>query len=623
MTQNPVGVTTRKRVIAETMEALSEYNLPVIQDFIREENERRGLRIPVGGLRPNVIANIENNIDKKEGFPAEDLLDYVDRLRENGNQHIFLYQINQNHREYLRELRKPEYIRQRLEENGLLDRYNKSLHIWEARTPQLSAMTRRREPEDVLLFKWVETRTEQVTQKVEEDKQGNKIIIIKRVKRRAVCYFRIKLSNGDGELCVHQLATNARKAILDEREKYSAHIQKLIRLDYFHLVALEPAVHNLVIAPPAGGEVTDWKILLPEDATLGGGGNPDLSQWLGMLWKNFAGDHLKMDWSLGDRITKIKLDAETNELKLREALPPEQASRVIHAIRDYSKEGIKHPSLNKLAEEDDAYRTVLKKFDTLVTLLQKNNIDCKELIDNGEVSFDAVSDILEKLNSQFPEIFKNKYQVICPDTHRPIKKDGSNYLEYSSVTKIPPRVNCKEGFHKGRKTYHPTKGNIKPILSYAEPPKTPVGDGVIEWADQPKGLIDRIENALGKAIGRKIIKAMFLLVFASLYAGLTWAIVRSFLPLIQQYQGEKIFVAVPYFIILLLLVVLLVALFGVRTIERSITFLKLIIKAMIRTVFPGKRKTEAQSAPATKSRKVPHGQPKAESQDTLSDTAAQ
>jgi hypothetical protein len=572
MTEKSIGGKTRKRVIADMLEALGEHNVPVIQDFIREENAKRGLRIPVGGLKDNVIANIKSNLDKSDGIPAEDLLDYVDRLRENGNQHVFLYQLTANHRDHLKELRKPETIKRWLASNHLPDCYNKPLLIWESRSPQIAAIIRRNEPIDMLIFKWVETRVHKVWKEIGKGKY-----ITEYVRKRAVTYFRINLENGDSELCIHELGTSAKKTLLDEREKYIALLQPLIEIDNFQLVTLEPAIHTLIIAPPSNAKIVEWNILLPEGKSLEGKRNPDLSQWLGMLWNTYAGDRLNIDWPIQGNVTKIKLDAQVNELKFKEFLDFENAIQVIKAIRRYSNNRIENPSLNKIADEGTSSGALIKELDTYITKLQMNNMDCEGLITDGGVSFEALSGVLDKLNSEFPHIFNNRYQVICPNTRKPVKDENGDPLEFGNADQIPVRVHCKEP-KQTRKVSHPTKGNIRPILSYAEPPKTPLGDGIVKWADQPKGFIDRMENSLGKVIGRKVIKSLFLLVFASLYAGLIYLVVDNFMPLINQYPNQGVLVVIPYFLILLLMIVLLVALFGVKTIEKSITFMKLIIK---------------------------------------------
>jgi hypothetical protein len=601
MNEVSVGLKTRRRIIDETMASLGEYNLSEVQDFIRLENERRKLRTPIIGLKEDVIQRIQANIDKS--IPAEDLLDYVDNLRENGHQLVFMYQLSPKHRDYLKELRRPDHIKHQLEKNGLPACYNKPLHIWETRIPQLAAVLRRRGPNDVLVFKWVETRLEQVKEEIGEDKHKNPIWVMRPVKKRAVSHFFVNLQNGDSELRIQEMESNARKNALDEREKYEVILQNIIRFDYFRLVPLEPVIHKLVLNPTKAGEVKDWKILLPDDKTLEGSGVPNFSQWIGILWNTFAGDTMKIDWQAEDDFTKIRLDAQTNGLRFREFIDAEHATAVLNKARDYSEDKIEHPSLIKLAEQDDRHVVLLKKLDTLISKLEMNDIDCGKLTADGSVSFEAIAEVLDKMNSEFPNVFQNKYQIVCPDSRKPIQKEDGSYLEYRKVGEIPSKVLCREKRHR-TKTYHPTRGNIKPILSYVEPPKTPLADGVMEWADQPKGLIDRLQGTFGKVLGRKVIKALFLLIFGALYVGLTWITVRIFLPFLQQYPNQKILIVVPYFIILLLLIVLLVALFGIKTIEKSITFLKLLTKAIFNTVFPVRRKLEVQAMSSTDHRQA-------------------
>src|SRR3972149_2012983 len=138
MTNNSVGMATRKRVTIETMESLKGYKVPIMQDFISWANQKRDTSFPVGGLREDIIDRIIDHTMElnskfdptKECFYAEDLLEYVDWLRENGKQHLFLYKISHQHMDYLRELRRPEYHRRQLKNNKLPNCYNNPLFIW-------------------------------------------------------------------------------------------------------------------------------------------------------------------------------------------------------------------------------------------------------------------------------------------------------------------------------------------------------------------------------------------------------------------------------------------------------------------------------------------------------------
>jgi len=589
MTNNSVGMATRKRVTIETMESLKGYKVPIMQDFISWANQKRDTSFPVGGLREDIIDRIIDHTMElnskfdptKECFYAEDLLEYVDWLRENGKQHLFLYKISHQHMDYLRELRRPEYHRRQLKNNKLPNCYNNPLLIWETRSPQLSAVLYNPQKSNILKFKWVETRKSFKPKIIGYDGNGRPIIGQQKVKERAVIYFRVNLDNGNGELCVQELGSKARKAILDEREKYCTLMQKLFRLDYFHLVPLEPAIQSLLIAPRSIGEISNWKVLYPGGGVLIGEKDPSLFQWLGILWKPFVGDRLKIDWRDEEEKFRVKIDAPTDEFAMLDFMSGESTAKIIQQAREIIKDEIADPTLRKFAEENDKHRALIKKLDTHITTLEQNTIDCRDIMTDYGASFEETSDILDQLNNLFPSLFKNKYQVICPDTRKPIASGNTGILEYTQSKDIPRHVECKDRHHRGKQVKHPTKGNIKPVLIHIKPPTTALGDGLPNWADRPRGIIDRFENAFGKAISRQIIKSLFLFLFASIYIGLAYGVARLFLPLIKKYTDERIYVVLLFLIILVLLIGLLVSLFGTRIIDKSISFLKMIITSAL------------------------------------------
>jgi hypothetical protein len=154
----------KERIIEDALDFLESCGQPMIVEFIHFVNDTRNAGLLVAGPNPFLLNQIREHIGVS--FPEEDFMEFTDALREHSFQHVFLYKIPPQEETTLRNLHVPAYIKQQLSKHKIKDRYNRPQLIWTAPKPVLASITRAGAPErhnTTMIFKWVETRTWEVT----------------------------------------------------------------------------------------------------------------------------------------------------------------------------------------------------------------------------------------------------------------------------------------------------------------------------------------------------------------------------------------------------------------------------------------------------------------------------
>jgi hypothetical protein len=173
------------------LDSIFSHKLDFVKSYLREKDISSSFRRDI--LYSKVMEGIDNGTLNLDG-----LTDLLDRIEEFGNQHIYLFNCND---EYLNRLKDPEYIKDILNKKNLLDIYNNNNSIFIPNEPTLYSV---KHNSRILKFKWVEKRVwkELLNEKIENDK----LIKIYQIKlSRGITSFRINLVTGNAELMVQRL----------------------------------------------------------------------------------------------------------------------------------------------------------------------------------------------------------------------------------------------------------------------------------------------------------------------------------------------------------------------------------------------------------------------------------
>ena len=84
--------------VREAMASFSTYQVPELKAFLGRCNLR------VGGLKPDLVARVDWSLSN--GLVSlETAFDYIDELKEDGEQHLFLFRLRNQHHAYREQLR--------------------------------------------------------------------------------------------------------------------------------------------------------------------------------------------------------------------------------------------------------------------------------------------------------------------------------------------------------------------------------------------------------------------------------------------------------------------------------------------------------------------------------------
>lgn len=198
-------------------------NLGIYINTVFEANDR-------GFIKTTVLAN-------KKHLTFKDLVEYIDELKMYGRQHVFLFTLKNDQEKYVEQLANPDYVRQRLHEHDLENRYNNHICQWEWKNklPFLSEVKYiygEKGQAEQLIYKWVETR-------FYWKKHDKKFI---HEDERAVVFFIINLENGSSQLRIQLLQPNAGKDLEEEFNLYRKAIKQILEFDHFKTMPLLPAM---------------------------------------------------------------------------------------------------------------------------------------------------------------------------------------------------------------------------------------------------------------------------------------------------------------------------------------------------------------------------------------------
>ena len=222
------------------------------------------------GMQQYILAKIAG-----PGSPTcADLWSYIDELRLWGKQHVFLFELNGNRKQYTKDLKDPEYIKERLRKRGQEDVYGNDICYWkpsEVTLAQVKHTHNKNVNARQLIFKWIETREF----RVEQDN------ILTTCDERSTNFFVVNLRNGYAELRLQRLPPFAIKNVQEEKRILEEEISRYLDYRRFTPVSLQPVMEMLLrkkIFPITGLTVTTSR-----------NGETKLSKLYWWLIKGFSG----------------------------------------------------------------------------------------------------------------------------------------------------------------------------------------------------------------------------------------------------------------------------------------------------------------------------------------------
>ncbi|MGB7062559.1 MAG: hypothetical protein WBF13_09455 [Candidatus Zixiibacteriota bacterium] len=384
----------------EALETLSHYNVvPVIDEFLK------GFNLPLGGLQSQKLQRIGREIADPTKPPFfEDLADYIDELKMYGKQHVFLYELKGDHKDYLNELRDPHYIREQLRQFDLEDSFNNGKPLWEAPEPKLAEVRHSfKDGEGLVLFKWIETRNFLIWT---VDQNGRQIL--QPTHERSANFFVVNLKNGRAEIRIQTRQPFAARNLREELDIYRKELSRLIRFSRFTPIPLEPVVRSLLgrlILP-----IRSWELIHPKGGRLIGAGDPSFFRKLGLPFGVLFGREITLLWECEQRVTGkpelfFTVNGESDHVKFNAITDKSKVDFVLDELRKLSKEIIEMEELKQLAMRYPEYSRVISAIDHHFSRLKELKITAHRLSSEVWYSEDFIEDVFEAAAKSFPKTF--------------------------------------------------------------------------------------------------------------------------------------------------------------------------------------------------------------------------
>jgi len=193
------------------LDSIFSHRLDYIKDYFRSKDETFSFR------RDILYSKLNEGIDDGT-FSLSELTKLLDKIEEYGNQHIYLYNCNE---QFIKILKDPNYIKEKLKKFNLENIYNGENCIILPNEPTLTSVIHNG---SILKFKWVEKRVwkDPLDEMIEDD------IFVKRYQinlSRGITTFRINLVSNEAEIMIQRLPRGAnyekiRDNYLDEVSHY-------------------------------------------------------------------------------------------------------------------------------------------------------------------------------------------------------------------------------------------------------------------------------------------------------------------------------------------------------------------------------------------------------------------
>ncbi len=507
----------KKHRLKVVMEEFNRYKVSELQKFLKKVGRH------IGGTRNNLLTKIENafmgaDTQKYNIAPEEEFLRYIDKLKENGCQYIFLFRLRRGQRTYLNELRNMKQI------GGVELGFSRD--AWFESKPLLAAVVKHDSPTPCLFFKWVRTRKWNV-------KDG-----LKEKEERAVNFFRINLRTGDAELRIQTLKRFPADSLRDEYTLYCGLLNKIIDMDRFDRVPFDLFIRKLLTKTHKKIEIKQWSIKIGTRNELSYKGGPSYMKRRGFKFQKYPGVRFKGKWLLKEKSARkwllFDVNSKNDAIKLSGRCHGIDLDQLLKQLKVKEPYVTEIPELGRLAKSRVDWTPVLHKLDAHLSGGGERKIEVGRFAGDEWLTHDLVHEVVAKLAERFTEVFKAKRYVVCPKTKKKVSNNKKT-LWFDLQQEIPPVVPCE---HTAPHFTHdvPTKGNVRQQLIY-----TP---------HKPKvGLIPLLSPTVTKLVGPKyserIIVALTLLLFSSLYTPMVIGSWWALFTLAERFTNFQKFLLLP------------------------------------------------------------------------------
>lgn len=385
----------------EAVEVLGHYNTnPFTDTFLDKYNLSK-----TGNTRDK-HKKIRDNISiSKEAPTFKNLADYLDELKMYGKQHVFLYALREEQREYLDRLRDSDHVRDRLSQFGLGGLFNNSQLVWEVPELQLAEVRHFfNAHEGLLLFKWVGSRRYDVRVPAEPGQEQ----VLQPKTERTVNFFIVNLIDGTAEIRIQSLPSRAHRSLREELERFKKEIVKFIDFKFFSPVPLASVIKRLLGNPVL--PVTGWKIEYPARRRVAGGRDPSYLFKLGLPFKNFFSREITVYWECeqeahGRPRLFFTLNGENDEINFNSITDKLKVDFILNQLKTLSVENIEMEELRELALRYPEYSRVISTIDFHFSSLKQVRIEALEIASRVWFPEDDIHEVFNAAVEHFPRKF--------------------------------------------------------------------------------------------------------------------------------------------------------------------------------------------------------------------------
>lgn len=587
MANQTVSRTVRSRVLDETLAFLVSCGQPKLVRFIQDMNRLRNAGMLVAGPIAFLLGQIRENINRS--FHEQDLLDYADEVRQYGPQHIFLFRMPSQDAVRLRELRDPAALDAALARQGVQDLFESPKLVWDSAKPTMASIKFADDARTSLLCKWVETR--RWTTAVAKPQAPP---VIQNHQERSVNFFRINLATGECELCLQKLHPNPKLSLQEEKDQYLRMAGEIFGVDQFLRVMLEPAIRRLLDSRNI--DIRGWKVAYERGGYLRGARDPNLVQRINLFLTPFIAMELRGAWRNARRAgALVSLCAKNDELMVINHFDAlNEMLEMLRDVRQFSEVVIQDLKLRDLAQMHEHLEAAYAVLDLNISRAGRDNLDLRRLAENYWIAQEDMLEAAQYIEKQggakgLFDLFRLSYQVICPDKNEPVLDANGKPLEFDAFKKIPAKVDCLHTFPQGR-VKHPTKGNIKPLLTVLAPPNF-WNVGLLEYSERPSGFLNFMQKQFGEKLGTVFVKILAGMVCTLPAVVMILGIGWSMLVALERFPDQEGILTITFvtltFLFILVLFMFLITLFGTKIFKTALDGLERfieLVKEFIETV---------------------------------------
>jgi len=400
MDRNDIFIT---ECLKEALDTLKRYRTdPLIVRFMKKYG------IYTKGTREERLERIKKKVLEPKTRPSfKNLSDYLDQLKWNGKQHVFLFTLKSIHSSYLEDLRDIGKLKKILSEQGCEKLLNRTERIWEETDPLLVGVTHRFDPQTsqgYIIFKWEETREFTVDEQV----SGLGIVAVPK-KERSINCFSIDLNTGNAELRLQSLRPRSTRSLKNLVAFYKKEIGRFIEFTYFSPVPMDPIIRKFLKDTTLA--VSYWKIAYPQTGELKGNKKLSIFNKLRFLFRPFFSIEMTIKCECDQEVTAnplyFSLHGESDEIRFNSISDWDKVNQILSQLRIISTELLKMKEMKYLALVYPEYLRIISAIDFFFISLKKSKIKAQYL---SSMVWYPIADI-RKVFSLIVDLFPKKFSL--------------------------------------------------------------------------------------------------------------------------------------------------------------------------------------------------------------------